>query len=259
MNTRSSIRHVSSRQAFAKLSSFAVVITSLLLPSSFACARDNGNESEYAPGEVLVKFKAGAGNADVLDAFQRGRLDKVKRTFKLRGGTHPGLHLISTQLDVASAVRALSKHPAVEYAEPNYRLYPSATPNDPLSQWALAPISAPAAWDLTTGNSSVLVGVLDSGIDFNHPDLAANIWTNPGEVPDDGIDNDNNGYIDDVRGWDWWNGDNSVLDANENPHGTHVAGIIGAVGNNGIGIAGVNWQVKIVPLKFIGPEFGSNV
>lgn len=206
----------------------------------------------------MIKFKADADASIRHDAFSRGQLGRVKRGLRLRGSGGSELNLIATGLDVPAAVRALRHHPAVEYIEPNYRLYPSATPNDPLSQWALGPISASAAWDMTTGSADVLVGVLDSGVDLNHPDLAANIWTNPGEVPNDGLDNDNNGYVDDVHGWDWWNDDNSVVDAGENPHGTHVAGIIGAVGNNGIGIAGMNWQVKLVPLKFIGPQFGSN-
>lgn len=218
------------------------------------------NDAAFAPGEVLIRFKAGAREDQVLDSVRRGRLDRVRRTFRLRRGGQSAMHLISTQLDVRAAVRELARHPAVEYVEPNYKVYPSATPNDPQfsSQWPLTKISATAAWDNTTGSSTVLVGVLDTGIDFNHPDLAANIWTNPGEVAGDGIDNDNNGYVDDVRGWDWWNGDNSVFDAGEQAHGTHVAGTIGAVGNNGTGVAGVNWQVKIVPLKFIGPQHGYN-
>ncbi|MGZ8939155.1 MAG: S8 family serine peptidase, partial [Limisphaerales bacterium] len=120
-----------------------------------------------------------------------------------------------------------------------------------------ADIDAPEAWSITTGSPDVLIGVLDTGIDISHSDLAANIWTNPGEIPNDGVDNDGNGYVDDVNGWDFWNGDRTIYDpADGDGHGTFVAGIIGASGNNGLGVVGVNWNAKIMPLKFIGPEVG---
>lgn len=117
-----------------------------------------------------------------------------------------------------------------------------------------ADIDATAAWDLTTGSSSVVVAVIDSGIDYNHPDLAANIWTNPGESAGDSIDNDGNGFVDDVHGWDFANNDADPLDVDK--HGTHVAGTIGAVGNNGVGVVGVNWNVSLMALKFINGDTG---
>ncbi len=127
------------------------------------------------------------------------------------------------------------------------------------AQWALnnvgqaggipdADIDAFEAWQVTTGSRSVVVAIVDSGIDFAHPDLAANIWTNPREVAGNGRDDDGNGYIDDVHGWDFVDNDNTPQDGFW--HGTHVAGIIGAVGNNGIGVSGVSQQVSILPLRF---------
>ena len=89
-----------------------------------------------------------------------------------------------------------------------------------------------------------MIGVIDTGVDYNHPDLAANIWTNPGEIAGNGIDDDGNGFIDDIHGWDFVNNDNDPMD--DNGHGTHCSGTIGGVGNNGIGVAGVNWNVKIM-------------
>ena len=133
---------------------------------------------------------------------------------------------------------------------------PQNIPNDPsLSQeWGLTQasnidINAPAAWTLSTGSRSVVTVVLDSGVDYNHPDLAANIWTNPGEIPGNGIDDDGDGYVDDVHGYDFANSDGDPMD--DNGHGTMVAGTIAATGNNGIGTVGVNWQTQIMPLKFI--------
>src|SRR5262249_48878129 len=117
-----------------------------------------------------------------------------------------------------------------------------------------ADIDAPEAWDVTTGSSSVVVAVIDTGVDYTHPDLAANIWTNAGEVPGNGVDDDHNGYVDDVHGYDFVNNDGDPMD--DHFHGTHVAGTIGAVGNNGTGVAGINWNVKIMALKFLDGNGG---
>ena len=155
--------------------------------------------------------------------------------------------------------------PGITFVEPDFAINRTLFPNDPsFSQlWGLhntgqssgladADIDAPEAWNVTTGSRSVVIGVIDSGIDVNHPDLAANIWRNPGEIAGNGIDDDANGYVDDVTGWDFSSNDNNPDDGNG--HGTHVAGTIGAVGNDGRGVAGVNWQVSLVPLKFLGTD-----
>src|SRR5262249_48886988 len=98
--------------------------------------------------------------------------------------------------------------------------------------------------------------IVDEGIQFSHPDLSANIWTNSGEIPGDGIDNDGDGYIDDIHGWDFYNNDNSIYDGTSDDHGTHVTGTIGAAGGNGLGVAGVNWHVTYISAKFLGPNGG---
>jgi alpha-tubulin suppressor-like RCC1 family protein/subtilisin family serine protease len=151
----------------------------------------------------------------------------------------------------------------VAYAEPDYIVHTVATPTDPSysQQWNLhntgqdggvvdADVDAPEAWNISTGSNAVKVGVIDTGVDYNHTDLAAHCWTNPAEIAGNGIDDDANGFIDDVRGWDFINDDNDPMD--DHSHGTHTAGTIGAIGNNGVGVAGVCWNVTLVPIKFLG-------
>jgi subtilisin family serine protease len=149
--------------------------------------------------------------------------------------------------------------------EPDRMVTRAALPNDPSFSrlWGLnnagqtggiadADIDAVEAWDTTTGSRSVVVAVVDTGIDYRHADLAANMWRNPGEVAGDRIDNDGNGYIDDVFGWDFANNDANPFD--DEGHGTHVAGTIGAAGNNGTGVVGVSWNVSLMALKFLGAD-----
>ncbi|MFO1489359.1 MAG: S8 family serine peptidase [Kiritimatiellia bacterium] len=142
-------------------------------------------------------------------------------------------------------------------ASPDHVVYPAATPNDPgfgnlwgMNTAADHDIDAPEAWNYTTGDSSVIVQVIDTGVDYTHPDLAANMWTNPGEIPGNSVDDDGNGYVDDIYGYDFYNWDNNPMD--DHGHGTHCSGTIGGVGNNGIGVAGVCWNVRIMAGKFIG-------
>ncbi|MCA8925995.1 MAG: S8 family serine peptidase, partial [Planctomycetes bacterium] len=117
-------------------------------------------------------------------------------------------------------------------------------------------IQAPQAWELETGSAQVVVAVIDTGVDYTHPDLSANMWTNPGEVPGNGVDDDRNGVVDDFYGYDFANGDPDPRD--DNVHGTHCAGTVGAVGDNGVGVAGVCWSVRIMALKFLGSDGSGN-
>ena len=153
---------------------------------------------------------------------------------------------------VASKLKNL---PDVEWAEPKFVYEINLEVNDPdyNSQWNLAKINAQAGWDISTGDTSIVIGIVDTGIDWDHPDLAVNIWRNWGEIPGNGIDDDNNGYIDDIRGWDFAGLDGNSPDNNpmedEPTHGTHVAGISSAVTNNGTGIASIGFNCKLLPIK----------
>lgn len=170
---------------------------------------------------------------------------------------------VSAGVSLVDAVQHYQSLGDVELAQLDYTVQLEQVPNDPgfSSLWGLgntgqtgglvdADIDGPEAWDLTTGSSTIVVGIIDTGVDYRHPDLARNIWNNLDEVAGNGIDDDRNGYIDDVRGWDFHNNDSDPMD--DNFHGTHVAGTVGAVGNNGIGVAGVAWHVRLMPLKFLG-------
>jgi subtilisin family serine protease len=174
------------------------------------------------------------------------------------------MKLYSTGKDaVLSAIRQISKDPNVEYAEPDYIVKAINTPNDEYFSrlYAMnnqgqtggkvdADIDAVEAWDSFTGNpDDILIGVIDTGIDYLHPDLVDNIWKNPGEIPNNGIDDDGNGFIDDYYGWDFAYDDNDPDD--QHGHGTHVSGTIAGKGNNGIGVTGVMWNARVMALKFL--------
>ena len=229
----------------------------------------DGQEHQARPNSWLVGLNNVHGNA----ADQRGQANALLA--KAGKGLQVGRHLGNDgifQVDAPAGTKpaelraAMAKLQSVSFFEPDFVLSAQATPNDPHYggyAWALnntaqtggtvdADIDAPEAWELAKGDGSVVVGVIDSGVDYSHPDLAGNIWTNPGEVAGDGVDNDVNGYVDDVHGWDFFNRDNNPMD--DNGHGTHVAGTIAASGNNGTGVTGVNWNAEVVPLKFMGAD-----
>jgi subtilisin family serine protease len=234
--------------------------------------------AEFVPGEVLVRFRtdAAAKRAEAAPQSLRAGDDGDAVTFERFEGSDivRGLRVARVQPErTLEAVRQLAARPDVLYAEPNYIWRANATPNDPRytsgEMYGLNRINAPAAWDVTQGSEAVVVGVLDGGVDINHEDLKANIWANPGEVPANGLDDDGNGYSDDVNGWDFSTcnpttpfttvcGNSSVFDNEDgDDHATHVAGTIGARGNNNVGVVGVNWRVKIMSLKVLGPDGGN--
>ncbi|MFP6750294.1 MAG: S8 family peptidase, partial [Pirellulaceae bacterium] len=207
-------------------------------------------------GEALEQFHS---PAEVVGAFTGSDIDiRV-----LRGLGLPGQILIGTGCAGFSEIQeVLAGNTYLRSYEPDAVHIASAIPDDPKFelQHGLhntgqsggvvdADIDAPEAWEITTGSRDVVVAVIDSGIDYTHPDLAANIWTNPGEIAGNSLDDDNNGFIDDVHGWDFHNNDADPMD--DNGHGTHVAGTIGALGNNGLGVTGVVQTVSLMALKFL--------
>lgn len=226
----------------------------------------------FVPNEVLVQFREAVSEADREAA--RAVVGAIQRS-AIRGGDGR-LERLRTSLPVNAAIVALQVLPQVEFAEPNWIVYRQATSNDPYytdgSLWGMyGDTTSPAnqfgsqAGELWargyTGSNSVYVGVIDEGIYFSHPDLSPNMWTNPFD-PVNGIDDDGNAYVDDIRGWDFINNDSSVYDGSASntdidSHGTHVAGTIGARGGNGAGVAGVAWNVTLISGKFLGPDGGS--
>ncbi|MFG0450122.1 S8 family serine peptidase [Shewanella sp. YQ_9] len=215
--------------------------------------KDNATKEERTAAQRLVRGTLRDANADGIDDKFARLLDGRLAKLNLRQGA-----------DIEQAIKMISSHPAVKYAEPNYILRAIGMPDDPRfpELWGMhntgqtggvadADIDAPEAWDVTTGSTDVIIGVIDTGVDYNHPDLQANMWVNPGEIPGNGIDDDGNGVIDDIHGFSAANNNGDPMDGNG--HGTHVAGTIGAKGNNGLGVAGVNWDVTIIGCQFLTP------
>ncbi|MGI9013124.1 MAG: S8 family peptidase [Phycisphaerales bacterium] len=221
---------------------------------------------EYAGDRVLMRFAESVPHAQRLEIIA-----SVGGTVLREYHLVPGLFSITAPLGVRETIQVLSDLPIVDYVEPDYITRLAATPNDTFfsSQYGLhnfgqningqngiadADIDAPEAWDDETGDASVVVAILDTGILYTHPDLNDNIWANPGEVIN-GIDDDGNGFVDDIRGWDFHSGDNNPTDTSG--HGTHTAGTVGAEGNNGQGVAGVMWDCQLMPVRILGSSGGT--
>ena len=243
---------------------------------------DTRTGQKYGKDRVIVRFKSQK-NAGVSLSPEKIRVAHanvgatVEKDLSTGSSTRLQLVQLPNGTDVQSAIAAYESNPEVLYAEPDYVLsivpdqagsgittLPSAqtlsipSDSDFSSQWSFhntgqtggtpgADIAAPAAWNLSTGSDSIVVAVIDTGVQYTHRDLSANIWNNTDEIPGNALDDDGNGYVDDVRGWNFVN--NTPDPKDDNSHGTHVSGTIGAVGNNALGVAGVNWHVRIMPLK----------
>ncbi|MGI8980658.1 MAG: S8 family serine peptidase, partial [Pirellulaceae bacterium] len=218
-----------------------------------------GDPGDYDSTRILVRFRseAAANRSPILDGTTIGReLPLVSGLREVR---------LAPGIDVQTALAAYQADPLVVYAQPNYRVHAQLTPNDPNfgNLWGLhnagqtvgtpdADIDAPEAWGTWTGNGTTIVAVIDTGVDYNHPDLAGNMWTNPGEIPGNGNDDDRNGIIDDYYGANFVGlGNPTGNPFDDHYHGTHVAGTIGAIGNNSVGVAGVSWDVQIMAIKFL--------
>jgi len=242
---------MSQRSWIPRILSFAAALILALPALAFAAP------PKVIPGELIIRYRSDAVPSARANYIARIKANRVRefRRFNME-------HVRLTDMTTEEALRRFSRDPAIEYVEPNYEITLDAIPNDPrfpelygmrnTGQTGGTPgadIKATNAWDVFTGDPNLKIGVIDTGVDYNHPDLAANVWTNPGEIPGNGLDDDNNGYVDDVHGYDFVNNDGDPFD--DNGHGSHCAGTIAGVGDNNVGVTGVNWHAKIVGIKFL--------
>jgi len=253
-----------------------ILVSLLLISTALPCINgsvvknsnvDEVQNYEFVPGEFIIKLtkdrEISSPSIDKLNKkYQVSSLEKVFKNSESPLLDKIYIISIPEDSDILSVVNDYSSCPDINYAEPNFFVHLCGIPNDEdfSKQWNLyntgqnegtpdADIDAPEAWDIETGSSDVTIAIIDSGIDYSHPDLADNIWINKNENPNNGVDDDNNGYVDDVMGWDFYNNDNEPLDGFG--HGTHCAGIASGVTNNSIGIAGVCWGCKIMTVQSI--------
>jgi len=242
------------------------------------------NGIPYIVGEVIIRFTSNAAALRMATSPEESQ-NMQMLSFSVEEDLSdivPGMQFatVDSNIPLKTVISTLESSPLVEWVEPNFyisltlpeepvpvdedaiaalsELMIESISNDPLysSQWGMTKIGADRAWDITTGKRDIVIAVIDTGVDYKHPDLAANMWVNTRETPNSNKDNDGNGYAGDYYGYDFINDKSDPMD--DNGHGTHVAGIIGAVGNNGVGIAGVNWKVKIMPLKFLRANGGGD-
>jgi len=226
-----------------------------------------GSTASFRPQSVIVRFEDHVTQQQQNQFLTARGLELVKR-FDLINGV---LARVPDNRPIIALANQLTNFAEVKYAEPDYEITLSRRPNDPRysQQWALnntgqtggtpgADIGAEEAWDIFTGSSEVVIAVLDTGVDYNHPDLRNNMWVNPGELAGNALDDDGNGFVNDIHGWDFADGDSNPMDIDG--HGTHVAGTIAAATNNAVGMAGIAWNAKIMALKIfnnVGTGFSS--
>jgi subtilisin family serine protease len=233
------------------------------------------NGAEFVPNEMLVKFKKGTTDASrgrIIGLLKANVKEHIHTAAMKNFGDEQGVFLLSINENALDGISRAKAFGEIEYAEPNWVYHHDATSNDLYfsngSLWGMyGSLTSPsnqygsgaaAAWASGhTGINTVWVGIIDEGYMFSHEDLTANAGINPGEIAGNGSDDDGNGYKDDVYGWDFDGNNNTVFDGTGDDHGTHVAGTIGGVGGNGVGVAGINWTVKILNAKFLGSRGGT--
>jgi uncharacterized repeat protein (TIGR01451 family) len=232
------------RQQVKHRLTFVFVVLAVVGSSVFADPVKRTPDS--VPGEVLVNIVPGSSKGDIEAIEHLGDVDHSEHIANVRNGAIWRMH--SRGKNTEALVAALQRNPKVAYAEPNYIVQSSATPNDPYYSQLYAlqkVIGAEQAWDVTTGSASIVVGVVDTGINYTHPDLAPNVWSNPGGKGNSAC----------AAGTHGFNALTSTCDPRDDHyHGTHVSGTIGAVGNNGVGVTGVNWTTSIMGLKFLDSQ-----
>jgi len=257
---------------FVSAKKIEVEKTTILNDGKIQENKDNAlDKPDYKKGELIVKFKN-----EIQPQAQNNQIKTNSNTLDTLNAKYEAKEIIpisskeetplsnvykikiNEEADIKKAVEEYKTDSNVEYVEPNYYYYSCNTPNDTFldKQWGLNQsfdydIDGPEAWDIETGDNNIIIAIIDSGVDYNHPDIKDNIWRNNDETIN-GEDTDLNGYDDDIVGWDFFNNDNDPID--DNGHGTHCAGIAAASSNNGIGVAGVSWDCKIIPIKILNRD-----
>ena len=229
----------------------------LLLVFSFSILSGQDMEPKRIGGEVLVQLQPAVHLSKWLGQQNQGRAPELAFTFQRTLSSRLNIHLLTfpeNGFDWEQVQRRLLRDPEVRLWQANYEVSFRNTPNDTeyFRQWDMDIIDAPLAWQSSTGGTTakgtpIVVAVLDSGFDPNHEDLRDNLWTNPHEIAGDGVDNDNNGYVDDIIGWDFFSDSPNIAPGN---HGLSTSAIVGAKGNNGIGVTGVNWDIELMLFSF---------